>query len=238
VSLCLYALIAAFLPLAKAPLVVIFCNNSHLSRPVGLNLFNVVDSATFHCFLQLWEQDEIARSKVRGVGRVWRRRNVVFRQKFICGDSPVSRGVVVVQDPIAGTPILVHVCWDDYVEIVQDKVRYRNFLNLRSRRQPSTHTASCGDKVHLSVCRWHMGSVGWLNRLSEFCAARRGGFLLKSWSMREFLGEFALLASVISVCPYVCNNSAPTGRIFTKFDIWVFFQIWGQNYSVIKIWQA
>jgi len=37
---------------------------------------------------------------------VWEGRKVVFRQKFICGDSPVSRGIVMVQVPIAGTPIL------------------------------------------------------------------------------------------------------------------------------------
>jgi len=30
----------------------------------------------------------------------------VFHQKFICGDSPVDRGVVVVQDPVAGAPLL------------------------------------------------------------------------------------------------------------------------------------
>jgi len=30
----------------------------------------------------------------------------VFRQKFICGDSPVGRGIVMVQDPIAGAPLL------------------------------------------------------------------------------------------------------------------------------------
>ena len=38
--------------------------------------------------------------------------------------------------------------------------------------------------------------------------------------------EFALLASVMSFCPSVSNNSAPTGRIFTKFDIWVIFFFW------------
>ena len=65
-----------------------------------------MESATFHCFLQLWEQEEVTRSKVRGVGRLWERRNVVFRQTFICGDSPVGRGVVVVQDPVAGAPLL------------------------------------------------------------------------------------------------------------------------------------
>jgi len=30
----------------------------------------------------------------------------VFRQKFICGDSPVGRRVVLVQDPISGKPLL------------------------------------------------------------------------------------------------------------------------------------
>jgi hypothetical protein len=103
----LYALIPASLPLTKAPLVVTFCNSPHLSRRVGLHLFNVIESATFRCFLQLREQEEVAWSKVRGTWRVWDGRNVVFRQKFICGDSPVSRGIVMVQDPIAGTPLLV-----------------------------------------------------------------------------------------------------------------------------------
>jgi len=28
----------------------------------------------------------------------------------------------------------------------------------------------------------------------------------------------------LSVCPYALNNSAPTGRIFVKFDICVFFE--------------
>jgi len=27
-----------------------------------------------------------------------------------------------------------------------------------------------------------------------------------------------------SVCPFAWNNSAPTGRIFIKFDIWAFFE--------------
>jgi len=99
-----------FLPLTKAPLVVTVCNSPQLSRRVGLNLFNVFESATFHCFLQLREQEGVARSKVRGVGRVWEWRNVVLRQKFICGDSPVGRGIVMVQDPIAGAPSQGDVC--------------------------------------------------------------------------------------------------------------------------------
>ena len=41
---------------------------------------------------------------------MWEGQNVVFRQKFICGDSPASRGIVMVQDPITGTSILRAVC--------------------------------------------------------------------------------------------------------------------------------
>ena len=119
-SLCLYALIPAFLPLTKAPLEVTFCNNPHLSRRVGLHLLNAIELATFHCFLQLQKQEEVARSKVKGVGRVWEGRNVVFYQKFICGDSPVSRGIIMVQDPVAGTPLLRVISAHSIVEALQD----------------------------------------------------------------------------------------------------------------------
>jgi len=45
----------------------------------------------------------------------------------------------------------------------------------------------------------------------------------------SFLGAFEKLRMSISslflcVSLSVRNNSAPTGRIFTKFDIWVFFE--------------
>jgi len=104
----------------KAPLEVTFCNSLHLSHCVGLHLFNVIKSATFHCFLQLREQEEVTWSKVRGVGRVWEGQNVVFHQKFICGDSPVSRGIVMVQDPIAGTPLLSAMSAHSVAEALQD----------------------------------------------------------------------------------------------------------------------
>jgi hypothetical protein len=42
----------------------------------------------------------------------------------------------------------------------------------------------------------------------------------------------------LSVCPTAWNNSAPTGRIFMKFYIWVFFpKICRENSRFIKIWQ-
>ena len=90
VIVCTYS---SVLPLTKANLVVTFCNSPLLSRRVGLNIFNVIESANFHCFLQLWEQEDVTRSKVRGVGRLWERWNVIFRQKFICDESPVGRAL-------------------------------------------------------------------------------------------------------------------------------------------------
>jgi hypothetical protein len=115
----LYALIPAFLPLTKAPLIVTFCNSPQLSRSVGLNLFNVIKSTTFHCFLQFWEQ-EVSWRMVRGVGRVWERQNVVFRQKFFCGYSPVGRGIVMVQDPNATAPLLRAKSAHSVMEALQD----------------------------------------------------------------------------------------------------------------------
>ena len=67
----------------KAPLEVTFCNSPHLSRGVGLHLFIVIESATFHCFLQLREQEEVAWSKVRGVGRVWEGQDVFFARNSL-----------------------------------------------------------------------------------------------------------------------------------------------------------
>ena len=55
-----------------------------------------------------------------GLGTLWERRNVVFRQKFICGDSPVGRGVVVVQEPVAGAPLLRAMSAHSVAELMQD----------------------------------------------------------------------------------------------------------------------
>ena len=64
--------------------------------------------------------------QVRGFGRAWEGRNVVFRQKFICGDSPVSRGIVMVQNPVAGTPLLRAMSAHSVAEALQDS--YVEFL--------------------------------------------------------------------------------------------------------------
>jgi len=125
----------------KASLIIIFCNSPQLSRRVGFNLFIVIKSATFHCFLHLREQEEVTPSKVRGVGRVWERQNVVFHQKFICGDSSVRRGVVMVQDPIAGVPLLRSMSEHSIAEALQDcsvefLIYHLSFRNVVMMNQP------------------------------------------------------------------------------------------------------
>jgi hypothetical protein len=44
------------------------------------------------------------------------------------------------------------------------------------------------------------------------------------WAPSKNCGMRLLLSLCLSVCPPAWNNSATTGRIFMKFDIWVFFE--------------
>ena len=44
----------------------------------------------------------------------------MFHQKFICGDSPVGRGIVVVQDPVGRAPLLRAMSVHSVVEALQD----------------------------------------------------------------------------------------------------------------------
>ena len=45
---------------------------------------------------------------------------MLFRQKFICGDSPVGRGVAVVQGPVAGAPLLRTMSAHSFAEALQE----------------------------------------------------------------------------------------------------------------------
>ena len=44
----------------------------------------------------------------------------MFLLKLICGDSPVGRGVVVVQEPVAGAPLLRAMSAHSVAEALQD----------------------------------------------------------------------------------------------------------------------
>jgi len=63
----------------------------------------------------------------------------VFHQKFICGDSPVGRGVVMVQDPAAGAPLLRAMSAYSVTEASQDC--FLEFLIYRP---------SCRDKLMMN----------------------------------------------------------------------------------------
>jgi hypothetical protein len=66
------------------------------------------------------------------------------------------------------------------------------------------------------------------------------GFILALRSLsHQLLDAFlklrkATLSSVMPVRPTAWNNAAPTGRIFMKFDIWVFLENLRENSSFIK----
>ena len=180
VSLCLYALIPVFLQLMKAPLVVTFCNSPHLSQCFGLNLFNTIKLANFHCFLQLWEQEEVTWSKVRGVGKVCEGWNVMFRQKFIWGDGPVSRGTVMVQDPIAATPLLRAMSVHSVAEVLQDC-----FVEFLIYRLPSRDVLMMNQSVNVKERNRHGLDIG-LHLLcflwsKWWCSFPLGGHLLCFW---------------------------------------------------------
>jgi hypothetical protein len=49
--------------------------------------------------------------------------------------------------------------------------------------------------------------------------------------------KWPLASSYVSVRPSAWNKWAPTGRIFMKFDIWVFLEDLSKKSSFIKIWQ-
>jgi len=67
--------------------------------------------------------------------------------------------------------------------------------------------------------------------------SRYASFCPHFWALSQNCGERLLASSCLSFCPSARNNSAPTGRIFIKFDIWGFFEICQGNSSFIKIWQ-
>jgi len=66
------------------------------------------------------QEQEVTRSKVRGEGRERECWNVVFRQKFICDDSPVGRGFDMVRDPTAVAPLLRVMSPHSVTEALQD----------------------------------------------------------------------------------------------------------------------
>jgi hypothetical protein len=89
----------------KTPLVVTFCNSPQLSHHVGLNLFNIIKLVTLHCFLQLAgtrrSRTQQGQGSREGVGAT----ECCVSPEIHYGDSPVSRGIVMVQDSTATSQV-------------------------------------------------------------------------------------------------------------------------------------
>jgi len=92
--------------------------------------------------------------------------NVVFQKKFICGDSPVSRGIVMVQDPIAGTPLLRVMSVHSVVESLQDC-----FVEFLIYRLSSREVLMMNQPINVEECHQHGLDIGL--QLPRFLRPRR-----------------------------------------------------------------
>ena len=86
---------------------------------------------------------------------MWEGRNVVFCQKLIGGDSPVSRGFVIVQDPIAGTPRLRTMSAHSVAEVLQDC-----FVEFLIYRLPSRDVLMMNEPVNVEERNQHILDIG------------------------------------------------------------------------------
>ena len=111
-------------------------------------------------------EEEVAWIIVRGLGRVWEGRNVVFRQKFICGDSPVSRSIVMVQDPIVRTPLLRAMSAHSLAEALQDW-----FVEFLVYRLFSRDVLMMNEPVNVEEHNQHILDIGL--HLPRFLRSRR-----------------------------------------------------------------
>jgi hypothetical protein len=121
----------------------------------------------------------------------------------------------------------------DY-DFVLNSVNWSSRCNQCSLRCCVKHGGMMGDEPNgcqtLPCLSWPLGGYtrDSPTRIFKMCI----------WPPRTlFLGAFeklqkATISSVMSDCPSVSNNSAPTRRIFMKFDIWVFFENLPRNLKV------
>jgi len=91
---------------------------------------------------------------------------MLFRQKFICGDSPVSRGIVMVQDPIARTPLLRAMSAHSVAEALKDC-----FVEFLIYRLASRDVLMTNEPVNVEECNQHGLDIGL--HLPHFLRSRR-----------------------------------------------------------------
>ena len=90
----------------------------------------------------------------------------MFHQEFICGDSPVSRGIVMVQDPIAGAPLLWAMSAHSVMEVLEDC--YVEFLIYHVS---SREVLMMNQHINVEECNQHGPDIGL--HLLRFLRSRR-----------------------------------------------------------------
>ena len=112
--------------------------------------------------------------------RLWEQWKVVFRRKFICDDSVVGRGIVMVQDPIAGAPLLRVMSAHSVAEALQDC-----FVEFLTYHLSSMDVLMMNQPVSVEERNQHGLDIGL--HLPGFLQSRRwcrvplGGHLLCFW---------------------------------------------------------
>jgi hypothetical protein len=148
-----------------------------------------------------------------------------WRMEWVASTLTLPRNVVYPELlTLMRTPRLPAVDWTDAPADLNGLIRFGERLNLVSARVPS--------RFKRTIQKWQRRSVIHLKYLRLVL----GMFPVRVWTRAptllleddELLGAFAKLRkatmSVVSVRPSAWNSSIPTGRIFMKFYIWVFFE--------------
>jgi hypothetical protein len=163
-------------------------------------------------------------------------------------------------------PRLPVVDWTDASDGLNGLVRFAERRNLVSARVPSHFKRSLHfqGSVYFSATFFQVPSsynfyrgmfspltllqtIAWVHDAASCSNGQNGGGdydILQTNKINTCLGAFAKLRKatisfVISVCPSKWNNSARTGRIFMKFDIWMFFENMSRkfkfHYNIIRM---
>jgi hypothetical protein len=93
-------------------------------------------------------------------------------------------------------------------------------------KSPPAHILSHMNPIQIS------GSYSYNTDFHEACARISWEGSSGFWANSQNCEKQLLVSSRLSVCLSACNNSAQTGRIFMKFDIWVFFEKLSKKFKV------
>ena len=105
-------------------------------------------------------------------------------------------------------------CQKFFVVVISDGVCTWNSIFRRVRQIPRSDYYC--RHFHLSV-RPHGTTQLPLDSFS-------GNSVCLSVRMEQLSSHWTAFHEILSVCPSAWNNSAPTGRLFMKFYIWIFFE--------------